>query len=159
MVALFIAGLETPAWRLIGAVVAIGIGTAAASYGCVLYMDLCVSHIAAQLGAIVLATETALQAVVPMLQPACVVLWCREVNFSVAGVVFMFLSEGFEAVRLVMTQILLVGLKFHPSELPTPVLVHTYEHRCIASCRCLCVDTWLHCGYCKRRWQPDVTRG
>jgi hypothetical protein len=40
MVALFIAGLETPAWRLIGAVVAIGIGTAAASYGCVLCADL-----------------------------------------------------------------------------------------------------------------------
>jgi len=33
MLALFIAGLEAPAWRLIGAVVAIGIGTAAASYG------------------------------------------------------------------------------------------------------------------------------
>ena len=35
MVALFVAGLETPAWRLIGAVGAIAVGTAAASYGCV----------------------------------------------------------------------------------------------------------------------------
>ena len=34
MVALFVAGLETPAWRLIGAVGAIAVGTAAASYGC-----------------------------------------------------------------------------------------------------------------------------
>lgn len=44
-----------------------------------------------------------------------------EVNLSVIGVVFMFMSESFESTRLVMTQILLVGLKFHPSEPPSPL--------------------------------------
>lgn len=39
-----------------------------------------------------------------------------EVQFSFLGVLIMFASESFEALRLVMTQLLLTGLKFHPVE-------------------------------------------
>ncbi|KAL4428420.1 hypothetical protein ABPG75_002509 [Micractinium tetrahymenae] len=39
-----------------------------------------------------------------------------EVNLNVMGVVVMMLSECFESIRLVMTQLLLTGLRFHPIE-------------------------------------------
>ena len=72
MLALFVAGLETPTMRLLTALALVTFGTALASLG--------------------------------------------EVNLSIMGMAFMLASEVFEAVRLVMTQILLVELEFHPSE-------------------------------------------
>ncbi|PSC69942.1 Triose-phosphate transporter domain isoform B [Micractinium conductrix] len=72
MIALFVAGLETPTRRLVASVSFIAVGTALASAG--------------------------------------------EVNLSLPGMLIMFLSELFESIRLVMTQLLLTGLRFHPIE-------------------------------------------
>lgn len=72
MLALFVAGLETPTSTMIGSVVLIALGTAIAAYG--------------------------------------------EVNMSIVGLLLMFSSEATEAIRLVMTQYLLVGLKLGPFE-------------------------------------------
>ena len=45
-----------------------------------------------------------------------------EVNLNVLGIIFMFSSESFEAIRLVMSQMLLVGLKMHPGVAETFLL-------------------------------------
>ncbi|KFM26452.1 putative sugar phosphate/phosphate translocator [Auxenochlorella protothecoides] len=72
MLAMFLAGLETPTRRLVAAVAGIAVGTAVAAAG--------------------------------------------EVRLDVLGVAIMMLSEVFEAVRLVLTQRLLQGMRFHPIE-------------------------------------------
>jgi len=72
MLALFVAGLESPTRPLIASVTIIAFGTAIASVG--------------------------------------------EVNLDITGVLIMLASEAFESIRLVMTQVLLTGLKFHPIE-------------------------------------------
>ena len=56
-----------------------------------------------------------------------------EVNLSFVGIACMLASETFEAVRLVMTQILLVEHKFHPSE----------SQACVGKTgRCYSIDIW-----------------
>lgn len=72
MIALVLAGLESPSQKLILSVCFIAFGTAITAVG--------------------------------------------ELNFSIIGIVIMFLSESFEALRLVGTQLMLTGLKFHPVE-------------------------------------------
>eukprot|EP00775_Hariotina_reticulata_P004590 gene4590-4844_t len=72
MLALFIAGLETPSARMIMSVIGIALGTGLSAYG--------------------------------------------EVNINLPGLLLMFGSETFEAVRLVMTQLLLTGQRMATME-------------------------------------------
>ena len=65
-----------------------------------------------------------------------------EINMSVLGLIIMLASETFEAIRLVMTQILLVGLKFHPSEAFEVFLPSALPFRMDSS------DVAVACLYC-----------
>ncbi|KAG2450823.1 hypothetical protein HYH02_004657 [Chlamydomonas schloesseri] len=97
MLCLFVARLEDPTRAMVASVLLTATGTAVAAYG-----EVRMSVVGLVL---MFSSETAES-----------VRGAREVRMSVVGLVLMFSSETAESIRLVMTQFLLVGLKFHPIE-------------------------------------------
>jgi hypothetical protein len=86
-----------------------------------------------------------------------------EVNLSIIGLSAMLGSEAAEALRLVITQILLVGYKFHPSESIIPlttavvcacasiyicVRARVYLYVCVGVCMCEFVRARLCLSMC-----------